>query len=305
LLLIVISLNLCGCLDIPYKSTLMIPTEKIYANNFSEGEANEILDNLGVTNYLVISIERNSRGTALICYFSTNAETVDHEGAIEEYGGALVISESACFVTNFPPGIAVPAGLHDDMTLGYWFQGNRLVFAGGQWMTAINKTTGHWSLGISGAPGNEVLVVSSNEDKIVYSSDPQHPLFSLAPNKDIPANDIFYQNNTIYVFGDHRDTNGVHHWQCWIYYKNGEAWQCTSRVQIPDVIDVLDFDPKSANVLCSEPGMMNDRAFIFNLNTKRKSTASLSIWRNHGFFLSEALVKRIDATLKEDGYQND
>ena len=80
--------------------------------------------------------------------------------------------------------------------------------------------------------------------------------------------------------------------------RNGSVFQREVRIQIPDAEEVLDLDPESSNVLCSRWGLMHKKAFLFNLDTKKTSKADLTIWRDHGYFLREAVVKRAAVLLE-------
>jgi hypothetical protein len=283
-------LCLCGCLDIPYKATRVSADEKIYAVNFSESEANQILERIGITNRYVYKIERDSRGSALFAYFV---------GIGNETRSALIVSERGCVVTNFS-GVTDSMGLRDDLTVAYSLQGDHYVFADGQSLPKRGKTEKS-CLSVVGAPGNEVLALRYSDEPdcvVVHSSDPQKPLFHLDANKDIPVQRIFYQDNAIFVFGAIYDAKGKAHWECWTYRKNAGTWQRESRIKIPDAQEVLDLDPESSDVLCYRWGLMHKTAFMFNLGTEETSKVGLTIWRDHGYFLREGVVMRINSAVK-------
>ncbi len=285
-------LCLCGCLDIPYDAAKVNAGEKIFAVNFNEAEANELLNGFGITNRYVYRIERNSTGTALFAYFV---------GIGNETRGALIVNESRCEATNFP-GVTGPMGLRDDLTVAYSLQGDHYVFAGGQSLPKRGKTEKSW-LSLVGAPGNEVLALSYSDEPdcaVVFSNDPKSPLFHLDAKTDIPVQRIFYQGNAIFVFGAIYDTKAKPHWECWMYRKTAGTWQRQSRIQIPDAEEVLDLDPESSDVLYSKWGLMHKKAFVFNLDSKKTSTAGLTIWRDHGYFLREGVVTRIKTAVKSD-----
>jgi len=264
----------------------------VYAVNFSESEANRILAVGGITNAYVYQIERDSRGDRLFAYFS--------EVGRRENRGVLIVTASQCIITNFPNATG-PVGLREDLTKAYSLEGDRYVFAGGRPLPVRGKTKNSW-LSVIGAPGNEVLALSYYDDPdyiVVHSSDPQKPLFHLDAKKEIPVKRIFYRDSTIFVFGTVYDTKARAHWECWTYRAANGTWECNSRVTIPDADEVLDLDPESPNVLCYRRGMIDKKAFAFNLDTKVTSNIGFTIWRDHGYFLRDGVVARIKVTLSK------
>jgi hypothetical protein len=270
-------LFLCGCLTVSYDAKYVGVGEKIDAVNFNESQANEILDDFGISNRYVSEIERNSQGTALFAYFERIGHNPDR--------GVLTVGKKN-IVTNFP-GVTGPMGVHDDLTLAYSLQGQYYVFAGGQSLPAEGKTPNSW-LSVIGSPGNEVLALNyyNNQDYfVIYAAEPQKPLFHLNAQKDIITKRIFYQNNTIFIFGSVHGAKGQARWECWAYRKNFNKWWRESCTPIPDADEVLDFDPESSKVLCSKWGTKSKKAFIFDMGTKKASKLDLHIWRDHGYLM--------------------
>jgi hypothetical protein len=217
-----------------------------------------------------------------------------------EYRGVLIVTVSGCTVTNFASATG-PTGLRDDLTKAYSLEGDHYVFAGGQTLPATGKTRNSW-LTVIGAPGNEVLALRYSDESdyaIVYSADPRKVLFHLDSKKDIPVQRIFYEGNTIFVFGTIYDAKAKAHWECWTYRAKTGIWQCDSRITIGDAEEVLDLDPESPNVLCYRWGLMHKKAFAFNLDTRKMSNVGLTIWRDHGYFLRDGVVARIKAALSK------
>jgi hypothetical protein len=260
---------------------------QIYAVNFNEADAHEILAVTGITNCYVYDIQRDSRGAALFAYFEEIRPT--------DKRGALIVTETGCVITNFPSATS-PAGLRDDLTKAYSLEGDHYVFAGGQSLPATGKTKNSW-LSVIGAPGNEVVALRYSDEPdyaIVYSGDPHSALFHLDGNKDIPVQRIFYKGGTIFVFGIVYEAKDKTHWECWTYRSKAGTWQCESRITVPGAEEVLDLDPESPSVLCYRWGLMHKKAFVFNLDTKETSKVGLKIWRDHGYFLRNGVVKMID-----------
>ena len=290
LILLTLLVCLCGCLNIPYKAKRIIVGEKTYALNFNESTAYAMLDRFGVTNRYVDNIQRDSRGAALFVFF---VEIGRHENR-----SALIVTESGCVVTNFPSATSW-TGLRDDLTEAYSLEGDRYVFAGGQSMRANGKTKNSW-LSVIAAPGNELLALRYSDEPdyhVVFFSDPQKFLFRLDGKKDIPVQKIFYKDGTIFVFGTVYEPKDKAHWECWTYRSKAGTWQRESQITIPDAEEVLDLDPESSSVLCYRWGLLQKKAFVFNLDTKETSKVGLKIWRDHGYFLLDGVVTKIKATL--------
>ncbi len=268
----------CGSLGFPYAAKRIYTGQKSYVVNFSESEAKEILAHTGITNRYVYRIERDSSGAALFAHFT--------DIGTNENRGVLIVTENGLKILDLPHATG-STGFFDNLTKAYWYENGWCVFSKGSRLL-WKKGSEPSRFGLIGAPGNEVLVLryaGDPDSRVVRPDDPENPLFTLSEGR-FNLRRVFCKGSTIFVFGL---APGV---------KGGGKWKRQSQTVIPDAVEVLDLDPDSPNVLCYKWGLVQKTAFLFNLETKAILKVNLEIWRDHGYFLREGVVRKIQTALE-------
>jgi hypothetical protein len=261
----------------------------MYVVNFSESQAYKILSHAGLTNCGGISADRDSKGAALL---------IQYEQIGTSKRGALAVTESGVKVIDVPPTNGY-IGFFDNFTTAYSFEGDFCLFSNGQRLPRRGKSQ-HSHLNVIGCPGNEILAIGYSDDPdyaFVRARDPLAALFHINV-KTIWVRKIFFRNNTVFLFGLVADDKERNQWECWTFRENAGKWERQSQVIIPDMVAILDLDPESPNVLCSRWGPVTKKGFLFNLETKMTSRTGVDIWRDHGYFLREGVVGKIEAALE-------
>jgi hypothetical protein len=260
---------------------------KTYAISFHEATVYAILAHMGISNYLVESIERNSAHTALL------VQLKDLKGAGNRRG--LVFTGTNCAWFELP-GVTGPIGWFDNMQRAYWFEKESYVFSDGlrlPWKGKMPQSR----LMVRGGPGNEFVALAYSDDAeyvIVSPTNSKVPLLHVLKSV-MDIRQLFFKGGKLFIVGVVNNTDGNSHWESHTFEQKDGEWKIKTRASILHADEVLDFDPESSNILYSRWVFGEQKAFLLNLGTKVDSELPLTIWRNHGFFTDEGIVLKLQS----------
>jgi hypothetical protein len=263
--------------------------------SFHEADVYDILKKRGVPNRYASHFERDSSGAALfVTLIDLKMPTRNH---------ALIITESELKIIELPAG-SRDVGYFNNLDLAYYyvssqenvwcvfFYGGRLLWKEGEKLSRFSSLH---------TPGNEFMTFSFDaepNDRCVRINDRERTLFAVAKT-DFKLRKVFYRNERVYVFGWAYVSGSAWRRECWIFQGKAGQWVQQRKVILPEADEVMDLDPESSNVICYKWGWLRQKTSLFNLDTGKTSKVNLKIWRDHGYFLREGVVRTIEAALRD------
>lgn len=266
-----------------------------YVVNFDEGDVKSILAKRGITNRYGYYFTRDSSGAAL--FVALRSVNGGHEST-------LIITETEIRITDHPVGVGL-VGYFDSLKPAWYYQeeyGSRwCVFADGGRLLTAQKRGEPRRFYLRSAPGNRILSLTYRTEpfsRIISIDRRDVPMFT-KPRTNIVISGMFCKNDKVILIGEVGGSGKERQWRCWTFQEKGGKWEQQGDVLLPDADYVTDLDPESPHVLCYQARLFGQRSFVFNTESMELSNAYIKIWRQHGFFLREGVVKQVQAALKD------